>query len=281
MICKNCQHTLLDKDKFCNNCGAKVVDDRITFKKLFSDFFINVFGFDSAFFITLKKLILRPDAVINDYLGGVRKRYMNPFAFLAIGAALSLLTFNYYADDFIAINSAINSEQILETKQKATMEISKDLPKEEIKKLEFEKKSAQFQMKYNDGVMQFMLRYYNLLTFVFLFLYAILSKWTFWKPHNFGEHIIINAYIYGLTTYISVILFLVSIVVHPAIYFFSIIIYILFYMYSFGRFYNLTIGKNILKLLRFLVGLFIFSLFTMIIFGLIAVAIGYFGLIKL
>ena len=129
-------------------------------------------------------------------------------------------------------------------------------------------------------MLQFMLHYYNLLTFVFLFMYAILSKWTFWKPHNFGEHVAINAYIYGLTTYLSIGLFLIAVVVHPSFYFFSIFSSFIYYMYCFGRFYKLTFGKNILKLLRFLIGLIIFSIATVTIVYLLGVIIGYLGLIK-
>lgn len=113
------------------------------------------------------------------------------------------------------------------------------------------------QLKFMDGWMKFMLRYYNLLTFVFLLIYAILSKWTYKKPHNFGEHVVINAFIYGFLTYITLIFFMLAIAIHPTIYSYSILIYVLFYMYAFGKFYKLSIGKSILKLLRFLLGLIV------------------------
>lgn len=280
MNCKNC-HQILDKNaQFCFNCGAKVVSDKITFKQLISDVFINVFGFDSKFFNTLKEMITQPQVVISDYLNGVRKRYMNPFAFLAVGAALSLIIFNYFADDFIKINGSINSEQMAETREKANIEIPEGLSEKETVKLQVEKKSAEFTLKFTNGMMQFMLHYYNLLTFVFLFIYAILSKWTFWKPHNFGEHMVINAYIYGLTTYLSIVLFLMAIVIHPSVYFYSVIGYIIFYMYSFGRFYQLSFGKNILKLLRFLLGLCIFTAIVGIISIIIGVILGFLGMIS-
>lgn len=278
MNCKNCQRILEDNAKFCANCGAKVITDKTTFTQLISDIFINVFSFDSKFFNTLKEMITQPQVVISDYLNGVRKRYMNPFAFLAVGAALSLIIFNYFADDFIKINGSMNSEQMAETREKANMEIPEGLSEKETKKLQIEKKGAEFNLKFTNGMMQFMLHYYNLLTFVFLFIYAILSKWTFWKPHNFGEHIVINAYIYGLTTYLSILLFLIAIAIHPSVYFFSILGYIIFYMYSFGRFYQLSFGKNILKLLRFLLGVCIISFTIVLILLIIGIVIGFFAL---
>lgn len=283
MICKNCQNTLLDSDQFCNNCGAKVVDDRITFKKLFLDFFINVFGFDSAFFITLKKMILQPDAVINDYLSGVRKRYMNPFAFLAIGAGLSLLIFNYFADDFIAIQTSMQSEQITNLQEQASLDIDqlKNLTEKQKQQKQIEKKVAELQLDFNNGMWEFMLRYFNLLTFLFLLIYAVLSKWTFWKPHNFGEHIVMNGFIYGFTTYLTLAFFFLAILIHPSIYMISILVSILYYMYSFGKIYKLSIGRNILKLLRFIVGLIIVLIIFIILSVVIGAFIGFMGWIDI
>lgn len=91
MDCKNCGETLKDNANFCNNCGGLVVKQRIHFKRLLVEFFINLFGVDSRFFLTLRKMAVKPEEVVLEYLDGVRKRYVNPFAFLAIGAGLSLI----------------------------------------------------------------------------------------------------------------------------------------------------------------------------------------------
>lgn len=280
MKCKNCENVLDQNANFCNNCGAKVVTERITFKVLITEVFINVFGFDSKFFLTLRMVARKPHEVISEVLSGVRKRYMNPFAFLAVGAAISLLVFNYFSDDFKRMNSEINSSQIEATKQKAEMDIAsmKGLSEKEIQKLEIEKKGAQMQLRFLDGMMDFMLQYYNLLSFLFIIFYAVLSKWTFWKPHNFGEHVVINAYLFGFTIYLSLILFFLSLVIHPSIYMYSIFIYILFYMYAFGKLYKLSLPKNILKLFRFLLGLLILFVLFLIVGIVIGLIIAFFKL---
>ncbi|WP_445748806.1 DUF3667 domain-containing protein [Polaribacter sp.] len=272
MNCKNCNHIIENDAQFCDNCGGKIVVQRITFKQLFLEFFINVFGVDSKFFLTLRKIATHPDEVINEYLSGVRKRYVNPFAFLAVGAGLSLLVFNYFADDFIAINNSIQSNQIKELKQKAELDLSslKNTDEKQLQKLQIEKNTAQIQLKLMDGWMQFILRYYNLMTFIILLIYAVLSKWTFRKPHNLGEHVVINAFIYGFLTYITLIFFMLAIAIHPTIYSYSILIYVLFYMYAFGKFYKLSIGKSILKLFRFLLG-FIVLFVSLTIVGIVVV----------
>lgn len=283
MNCKNCQNTLKEEANFCDNCGAQVVLEQITFKKLLVEFFINIFGVDSRFFLTIRKMAFRPQDVINEFIGGVRRRYVNPFTFLAVGAGLSLIIFNYFADDFIAIQETMQADQLNEVKQKAALDLAnaKGLSKEEIQKLELEKKIAQMQLDFNDGMWEFMLRYFNLLTFVFLLLYAVLSKWTFRKPHNFGEHVVINAYAYGFTTYLTLITFFVAILVHPSIYTISIVISIVYYMFVFGKLYQLSFGKSLLKLFRFLIGVVVVIIVFLIIAVIIGLIIGLLGLIKL
>lgn len=282
MNCKNCHNPLKEKDSFCNNCGAKIILERITFKKLLVEFFINIFGIDSRFFLTLKKMTTHPQDVINEYIDGVRRRYVNPFAFLAVGAGLSVIIFNYFADDFIKIQQSINSSNIKNLEEKATKDISnvKNLSEKEIEKLKIEKKVAQSQLKFMKGMWSFMLRYFNLLTFVFLLIYATLSKWTFLKPHNFGEHIIINAYIYGFITYFTLIAFFLAILVHPSIYAISFITMIIYYMYVLGKLYTLSIGKNIVKLFRFLCGLILTLIAFILLCFLIGILISVLGIIK-
>ena len=281
MNCKNCQDSLEENAQFCDNCGAKVIIDRITFKQLITELIINVFGIDSKFFLTLRKMATKPDEVLKEYLLGVRKKYVNPFAFLAIGAGLSLLIFNYFADDFIAIQSNFNSEETAKIKEMADLDLStlKNISEKELKILEAKKKVAQIQIKSMDKMLQFMLHYYNLLTFIFLPIYSLLSKWTYKKPHNYGEHIVINAYIYGFTTYFSIIAFFAAMLIHPSIYLFSMVAYIGYYLYAFGKLYNLSFGKSVLKLLRFLLGLILFSLIILITVAVIGFLIGKLGLI--
>jgi len=282
MECKNCLNNLPEKANFCNNCGAKVVVNRITFKSLLLDVFVNVFGFDSRFFITLRTVARQPELLLHDYLNGVRKRYINPFSFLAIAAGISLLVFNYFADDFIEINQTMNSSQIEALQEKANLDIAslKNLSEKEVKKLKVEQQSAQMQLKFNKGMIEFMLRYLNLLTFVFLLLFAVLSKWTFWKPYNFGEHLVINAFLYGFLTYLTLILFFFAIVIHPSIYFASTFIYIFYYMYVLGKFFKLTLWQSIKKLFRFLFGLAVVFVTIIILTIAIGILLGFLGIIK-
>ena len=283
MDCKNCGETLKENANFCNTCGGLVVKQRIHFKRLLVEFFINLFGVDSRFFLTLRKMAVKPEEVVLEYLDGVRKRYVNPFAFLAIGAGLSLIIFNYFADDFIAIQNAVNQDQISLIQKQANQKIpsKENATEKQIEKIKVEKKIAKMQLDSMQKISEFMLRYFNLLTFVFLLIYSVLSKWTFWKPHYFGEHVIMNGYIYGFTTFFTIIAFFFAITIHPSIYMGSFIFSIIYYMYAIGRIYKLSPGKNILKFFRFLLGLVILLVFFSIVIFLIGIAIAALGLIDL
>jgi len=68
MECKNCSNTLQQTTKFCDECGAKVVLDRVTTKKLVKDFFNDVLGWDNSYFRTFKTIFTAPDVVIKSYL---------------------------------------------------------------------------------------------------------------------------------------------------------------------------------------------------------------------
>lgn len=277
MNCKNCQDPLEEDAQFCNNCGGKVINSRITFKFLITDLFINVFGVDSKFFLTLRKMITHPNEVIEEYINGVRKRYLNPFAFFAISAGLSLLIYNFFAEDYLAIQSSVNKEQIADLQKIADEDLSilKDISNQELTKLKGRQQIAKMQLKFTEKTAEYMLRYFNLLMFIFLPFYALLSKWTYRKPHNFGEHIIINAYVYGFATYFSIVGFFISMLVHPSIYMISMVFYILYYLYVFGKLYNHSFGKIILKLLRFILVLIIFSSLLILILGVLVFVIGY------
>ena len=86
-ICKNC-HASLDS-LYCSECGQKDAE-LLSLNDLFSDFFSNVFSFDSRFFLSIKYLISKPGFLTKEYWNGVRKKYLPP---LRIYLIISLLFF--------------------------------------------------------------------------------------------------------------------------------------------------------------------------------------------
>ena len=276
MNCKNCHQELEKNAHFCNNCGGKVIENRISFKSLLKDLFTNILGVDGLYFKTLKGMFTKPHLVLNEYTSGVRKRYVNPFGFLAVSAAISLIVFNFFADDFINFQKSFNSAQLTELKETAEMDLSalKNITDKELQKLKIQKQTANLQLEFQDKWLRFFLNYLNLFAFIFLPIYALISKFTFRKPYNFGEHIIMNAYLQGSTMFISIIFFFIAMAINPNIYGYSVLVIMLYYLYVFSKIYNLSIGKSFFKFLRFLIILIIFIILSLIIIGILSFIIG-------
>ncbi|MEP2237520.1 MAG: DUF3667 domain-containing protein, partial [Maribacter sp.] len=112
MSCKNCSSTLVYNSLFCNQCGAKIVSERITIKRILEDASKNYIGWDNKYLVTIKYLILRPGALLREYYNGTRKKFLNPFAFLTIGMAISLFVFNSFDEEYISVMNDFNESQI-------------------------------------------------------------------------------------------------------------------------------------------------------------------------
>jgi len=89
MKCKNCELPLQNDYSFCSNCGAKIIRNRLTLKNLWFDITERYFNIDNTFFKTLWHLIIKPEIVIDGYISGVRKKYLNPISYLGIAITLS------------------------------------------------------------------------------------------------------------------------------------------------------------------------------------------------
>ena len=89
MECKNCKNPLSDMVFYCERCGAKVIRNRLTLKNLFSYVIESYFNIDNSFISTIITLFTDPRDVIHGYITGMRKKYMNPIAFMTIAISLS------------------------------------------------------------------------------------------------------------------------------------------------------------------------------------------------
>lgn len=249
MECKNCHTVIAAKANFCSNCGGKVITETITLKFLILNFLSLYIGWDNRYLQTVKFLILKPEILLKDYLGGVRRRYVDPFVFLTIGAALSLFVFNSFLDEYIESQSTISNFQI-ELMDQYLGDKSDPSFQKELDKMKAD----------NEENLKFVLKYFNVLTFLFIPLYGFMSYLVFGKSFRYGEHLVINSYVQGFTFLTSILFFFCSIYISPSIFLYSIIFVIFYYLYVYGRLLKLGVGKLILKLLKFflvLVGLVI------------------------
>lgn len=301
MNCKNCQHPLPDDANFCVECGAKVVRERITLKRLLVDLASNAFVWDNKYFVTVWTLYVRPGKVLRDYIGGVRKRYVAPFPFVAIGAAISLLIFNWFAEDYLSLMEEIAKQQVevMESMAENLVEadsIGATLDSSNVgivtdslqagitddslstEGLDMQVSSEhplgadfeQQQLATMQIVQSNILKYYNWFMFALLPVYTLMARLTFGKRTNFAEQLIINAYIQGAVFIPTIILFVIALRVYQPAFFLSNVVLALYYTITYSRYYKLGVGKAILYLLKFVLVLII----SAIAFFIICVLIG-------
>ena len=230
---------------------------------MITDMFRNIVGLDNTYLRTLKTMFVSPQLVLSDYMSGVRKRYFPPFGFFTIGAALALFAFQQFTEDYIAISQGINESQF-EVIDKA-IEPDRSMDIDEVDQ----------QLANAEKVQRAILRYFNFFSFLLLPIYAFLSFMVYRKPYNFGEHLVANAYLQGVTFLFTLIFFLLSLVIDPGLYMISMIFVIGYYTYAYGKWYQLSVGKSLLKLLLFLLMLIGFALAIMLVGFIIGIAYGF------
>ncbi|WP_271782917.1 DUF3667 domain-containing protein [Aquimarina algiphila] len=241
--CKNCNQQI-ETYNFCPNCGAKKINKRITFKNLLHEFADRFLNLDNSFFRTFLHLFTKPNEVIDGFINGLRKRYINAFSYFAISITItgiySFLAKNRLAELMNKIFSSLPEEQI------ASQEIALD----------------------------FTFKYQSLLNLLLIPVLALLSRLVFWnyKKYNLTEHFVIYLYAY------SHIVAFMTIILLPITFWFDNIfnimiiqfsIYIIYITYVLKRLYQINLKRTLIKTLLFFFFGVIFYLIIGIIIGLI------------
>ncbi|WP_100615989.1 DUF3667 domain-containing protein [Confluentibacter citreus] len=227
MNCKNCDHLLTDTSQYCNSCGAQVVKKRLTLKNLFQQFTETYLNYDNKFFRTIANLFVKPDEVIDSYVNGVRKKYINPVNFLAISFTLSGFYLFFFQDNL-----------------KEGMDFSGF-------------SNYQGQEKLNEALSNFIFDYSSFIYFSIIPAFAIISWIVFLnKKYNFTEHVVIYLYTMSLSSIVSIFLTVFIILIAPKSYMtFSLGIYFLLFIYHIfllKRLFKLNGKQMLMKTLAFL-----------------------------
>jgi Protein of unknown function (DUF3667) len=94
--CLNCGTALKPDQYFCPNCGQKTGIPRITTRSLIRDFLQTILHAEKGIFNLLRGLMIHPGRVVTEYVEGKRKKYFNPFSFLALCIAFMVLMNNWF-----------------------------------------------------------------------------------------------------------------------------------------------------------------------------------------
>ncbi|UII74492.1 DUF3667 domain-containing protein [Flagellimonas sp. HMM57] len=238
--CLNCHETISKEASFCFHCGARVVKNRITLKRILSEIAETIFGWDNKYLFTARLLVVRPHIVLEEYTKGVRKKYVHPFTYLIIGATLVLFSFTLFLDNFMEHLQAFSEKM-------------KDL-------------YGGAQLKDTQKVQREIIEYFNITTLILIPVYSLFTYFIYRKTYNYAEHLVFNSYIQGTSFIFIFVFFYISLLTHPLVYSITTFITFFLYIYSFGKLFKLDLGTSILKFFLFIV---LFSAFIIILMALL------------
>ncbi len=227
--CPNCKSTNIEN--YCSNCGQKIYRKRFTTKGFFG-VIGNALNIERGFLYTAIWLFRNPGKVTGDYVKGKTKTYINPLNYILLIAgayAFLVLSLNILDTSLATTNSIIQHDGAQ--------------PSEEV---------LEMQMHW----IEFIKKYMNFIPILMIPFASLFSKWYYFKRKLFyGEHLIINTFIFAQSILISVlfspvlIVFPMIIKIYPIINFSFTIIYFTFALF-------LTYKKSVLT--SFLGALFIY-----------------------
>ena len=87
--CLNCGGAMNNGQKYCGECGQRVIEGRLTLHHVGHDLVHAITHADHSIFRLVKELAWRPGRVAREFIGGQRKKHFGPFAFLFIAVAFA------------------------------------------------------------------------------------------------------------------------------------------------------------------------------------------------
>jgi hypothetical protein len=175
--CKSCNKTLNDSQKFCDDCGAKVIYNRLTPKVLAAQINEQFLSLDNKFLQTFISLTKKPEDVIDGYINGVRKRFIGVIPYYALG--LTVLGFQMFMiksffPEYLEVSNRAMSEGFLAGSGGKGKELA-----------DYFTKASE---KIND---------YQGVLFSVLMPFLAIGTWIMYldkRKYNYTEHLVINLY---------------------------------------------------------------------------------------
>jgi hypothetical protein len=95
LSCRNCQHPMVEGDKYCSSCGQKNTTGKISVRQLLGDFISDNFHLNAQLPRTLFVLFLKPGKLTIEYFKGRHKQYFKPVRIFAVSAILFFAVMTY------------------------------------------------------------------------------------------------------------------------------------------------------------------------------------------
>ncbi|NRD19532.1 DUF3667 domain-containing protein [Winogradskyella eckloniae] len=192
MHCKNCNNTLRESQKFCDECGAKIIYNRLKPKVLVTQVNEQFLCVDNKFLRTFIHLFTQPEKVIVSYIDGTRKKYIDVLQYFAIALTLAgiqlFIMSTFFKESFDFQSGFVEGFN-------ASSKSQEDNPFKDLK--------VDTLNKYQSLIYIATVPFYAFGTWL---TYYVLGQ----RKYNFTEHIVINLYYYGqviiLTAIIAIVL---------------------------------------------------------------------------
>lgn len=246
MNCKSCGYKLKESDKFCSNCGAKIVDGRLSIKGTWNEFIGPFFNWENNFWRTFFGLFKNPKDVLEAYISGGRKKYFQPFAYLILYTTIAIIFYKMFPPeipdsfyDSFAQGNKISANGI---------NLSLDMR----------------------NFLETMYNYYNFFMLTMLPFYALITFLIFFKRgHNFSEHLVFSTYIQANLGYISLPFQLILCNLLGLNYihytYWIMLFFFIYNMYIFKQLYSLNIKQTAIASLKYLgLGFLIYIVFSLV-----------------
>jgi hypothetical protein len=177
--CPNCGAAAIDI--YCSSCGQKIYRKRFSLKGFF-EVVGSALNIDRGFIHTLIWLFTNPGRIINDYLNGKTKSYFNPLNYiLIVGGIYAFLVLSLNILD----SSIASTNQIL---QNENMQASPE--------------ALELQQRWVETIK----KYVNFIPLLMIPFASLFSKWYYHKRKlYYGEHLILNTFIFAQSILISVV----------------------------------------------------------------------------
>jgi len=234
MNCKTCNNPYENTAQYCSNCGAKIVDDRLSLKGTWEEFVGPFFSWDNNFWRTFIGLFTNPKDVLEAYISGARKKYFQPFSYIILYATIAVFFYKFFPLDIIFDYSEGFTKGYNSTNSTG------NVPKIDMK-----------------GFMETLMSYYNFFVLLLIPIYALTSYIIFNKRgHNFFEHLVFNSYLQTNLGFISLVLQVVLVnIIGMSFGTYSLLfllLFILFTLYAFKKLYEQNIKQSLISGVKYL-----------------------------
>ena len=248
MECKNCGYESEGEFDYCSQCGAKVIRNRLTTYNLWRDIIHRYFDIDNTFLRTFVHLITKPEVVIDGYIHGLRKKYINPISYFAFALTLTglqvFLIRKFFPNAYDMSAMTVSGQEEFASTMLASIQ-----------------------------------EYSSLITMLMIPVYALMARIVFFnvKKYNYTELVVVFLYFgaeIGLISFLPTMAFLVMGFSFGDMTLWTVLLQIVFAAYYLKRLYKLSTKGIVLRTFFFLVVLAVFYIAAVVVTVIIMMSLG-------